>query len=74
MRRTRSPCCACASGCATEQRDELAAFHYSMPPVLATGRTAHLDGDCCDFGRVSVRSGSNTDLTLKALMSASTNY
>ena len=41
-------CCARAAighACrAAEQRDELAAFHCPMPPVLSTERIAHLDG------------------------------
>src|SRR5262249_36908496 len=33
---------------AAEQRDELAAFHCPMPPVLPTERIAHLGtADCC---------------------------
>ena len=37
---------------AAEQRDELAAFHCPMPPVLATERIAHLSycRDCCAAG------------------------
>src|SRR6516164_6613513 len=35
-------------GRAAEQRDEIAAFHYPMPPVLPTERIAHLGtADCC---------------------------
>ena len=39
-------------GPAAEQRDELAAFHCPMPPVLRTERIAHLNapGDCCVAG------------------------
>src|SRR5262249_6172194 len=45
-----SGCCARApSGHTAEQRDELAASHCPMPPVLSTDRIAHLGtaGDCC---------------------------
>src|SRR5215469_9811552 len=42
------PCRERPRGRATEQRDELAASHCRMPPVLRTKRIAHLDtaGDC----------------------------
>src|SRR5262249_42747732 len=42
-RRERPRCCRAA-----EQRDELAASHCPMPPVLPTERIAHLGtADCC---------------------------
>src|SRR5215475_13654270 len=52
IRRIPAGCCArAASGHAaatTEQRDELAASHCPIPPVLPTERIAHLGtADCC---------------------------
>jgi len=39
---------ACPSGHTAEQRDELAASHCPMPPVLPTERIAHLGtAGCC---------------------------
>jgi hypothetical protein len=46
----RPPCCSRREWPrrrAAEQRDELAAFHCPMPPVLPTERIAHLGTGCC---------------------------